>query len=123
MFSFSARSLGRFANPTEVRIIFRMVEFAGGVTPSNPIPFHEAYTYALDCFPIMVALLILAIWHPGRYLVGPESEFHKLSRREKRERKRDKKSAQRQEKADKKQAKQDRKRERRRSRSHENGLL
>ncbi len=100
-----------------------MAEFAGGVTPSNPIPFHEAYTYALDCFPIMVALLVLAIWHPGRYLVGPESEFHRLSRREKKERKREKKAAQRQEKEAKKDARQDRKRERRRSRNHENGLL
>jgi hypothetical protein len=89
-----------------------MAEFAGGIVPDkNPVPFHEEYTYALDCFPIMSALLILAIWHPGRYLVGPESEFHRLSRREKKERKREKKNAQRQEKEAKKQAKHDRKRE------------
>ncbi len=71
---------------------------------------------------MMVALLILAIWHPGRYLVGPESEFHKLSRREKKEIKREKKEAQRQGKEAKKQAKQDKKRERRRSRHRDNGL-
>ena len=32
---------------------------------------------------MMVALLILAIFHPGRYLVGPDSEFPKISRKEK----------------------------------------
>ena len=80
--------------PSEVRIIFRIAEFASGILlHKNPIPFHEAYTYALDCFPIMSALLILTIWHLGRYLVGPEREFYKLSRREKKERKREKKEA------------------------------
>ncbi|KAK4118554.1 hypothetical protein N657DRAFT_694374 [Parathielavia appendiculata] len=93
-----------------VRIIFRLVEFAQGVDPEhNPIPFHEEYIYALDVFPMMVALLILAIWYPGRYLVGPESEFHRLSRREKKEMKREKKAARREEKEAKKQAKQNRK--------------
>jgi len=62
--------------------MFRIVEFAKGFGPENPIPFHEEYIYALDCLPIMVALVILAIWHPGRYL-GPESEFPKISRKEK----------------------------------------
>ncbi|KAK3906177.1 RTA1 like protein-domain-containing protein [Staphylotrichum tortipilum] len=88
-----------------IRIIFRIAEFAGGVTPSNPVPFHEQYTYALDCFPMMVALLILAVWHPGRYLVGPDSEFPRLSRREKKERKREAKAAVWEEKEARKQAK------------------
>ncbi|KAL2132508.1 hypothetical protein VTI74DRAFT_3727 [Chaetomium olivicolor] len=93
-----------------VRIIFRICEFAGGVTPSNPIPFHEEYSYALDCFPMMVALLILAIFHPGRFLVGPDSEFPRVSRKEKKARKREKKNAERLEKEAKKQAKRDRRR-------------
>ncbi|GAB1318302.1 RTA1 like protein-domain-containing protein [Madurella fahalii] len=88
-----------------VRIIFRLAEFAGGVTPDNPIPFHEEYIYALDCFPMMVALLILAIYHPGRYLVGPDSEFPRLSRKEKKAAKREKKAAKREKKEAKKQAK------------------
>jgi len=96
-----------------VRIIFRIAEFAGGVTPSNPVPFHEAYTYALDCFPMMVALLIIAVWHPGRYMAGPDSEFPRVSRRERKQRKREKKAAVREEKDAKKQAQQDRKRQRR----------
>jgi hypothetical protein len=92
----------------EVRIIFRIAEFAGGISPSNPVPFHEEYTYALDCFPMMIALLVLAIWHPGRYLVGPESEFHRMSRKEKKQRKREKKAAERQEKEAKREAKRNR---------------
>jgi len=74
-----------------VRIIYRIAEYAGGIKPSNPIPFHEAYSYALDAFPMMVALLVLAIWHPGRTLKGPGSEFPHLSRKEKKQMKKDKK--------------------------------
>ncbi|KAK8022510.1 hypothetical protein PG993_013277 [Apiospora rasikravindrae] len=73
-----------------IRIIYRIAEFAGGITPSNPIPFHEEYSYALDVFPMLLALLILAIWHPGRFLTGRDSEIpKKLSRKERKaERKR-----------------------------------
>ncbi|SPQ23522.1 188dcaef-3bc2-413c-a467-a8a255d564fa [Thermothielavioides terrestris] len=88
-----------------VRIIFRMAEFARGITPDNPVPFHEAYSYALDCFPMMVALLLLAIYHPGRYLVGPDSEFPRLSRKEKKALKCEKKAARREEKEAKSRAK------------------
>ncbi|KAK4997654.1 hypothetical protein LTR28_013910 [Elasticomyces elasticus] len=31
----------------------------------------------------MLAILVLVIWHPGRTLVGPDSEFPRLSRAEK----------------------------------------
>ncbi|KAK7990684.1 hypothetical protein PG990_014964 [Apiospora arundinis] len=65
-----------------IRIIYRIAEFAGGITPSNPIPFHEEYSYALDVFPMMLALLILAIWHPGRFLRGQGSEIPKMSRKQ-----------------------------------------
>ncbi|KAK4245133.1 RTA1 like protein-domain-containing protein [Corynascus novoguineensis] len=93
-----------------VRIIFRIVEFSQGFTLDNPIPLHEEYAYALDCFPMMVALLILAVFHPGRYLRGPDSEFPRLSRKEKKALKMDKKEARLAAKAAKKQAK-DNKRE------------
>ncbi|KAF2395905.1 hypothetical protein EJ06DRAFT_534588 [Trichodelitschia bisporula] len=66
-----------------VRIAYRIAEYGGGMKPSNPIPFHEAYAYALDAAPMMVAILILAVVHPGRTLVGPESEFPRLSWKEK----------------------------------------
>jgi hypothetical protein len=70
---------------------------------------------------MMVALLILAIWHPGRFLIGPESEFHKMSRREKKEIKREKKETEREEKEDRKRAKRHRKRGSS-SHMHEEGL-
>jgi UTP:GlnB (protein PII) uridylyltransferase len=59
---------------------------------------------------MMVALVILAVWHPGRFLIGPDSEFHKLSRKEKKEIKREKKETERDEKEDRKRAKRHRKR-------------
>ncbi len=77
------------------------------------MPFHEQYTYALDCFPMMLALLILAVWHPGRFLVGPESEFPRVSRREKKERKRQAKEMAREEKEARRQAKREAKEGRR----------
>ncbi|KAH8681841.1 RTA1 like protein-domain-containing protein [Xylariales sp. PMI_506] len=81
-----------------VRIIYRICEFAGGITTSNPVPFHEAYAYALDCFPMLLALLILAIWHPGRYIVGSDAEFKAA----KKQRKLDLKAAKKQRKEEKK---------------------
>jgi hypothetical protein len=78
-----------------MRVCYRIAEFANGIdpSPSNPVPFHEAYSYVLDCFPMMVAFLILAIFHPGRFLVGPGSEMPKLSRDEKKQQKRDRKAS------------------------------
>ncbi|KAK4998615.1 hypothetical protein LTR66_002183 [Elasticomyces elasticus] len=66
-----------------LRIIYRIVEFSRGTSSSNPIPFHEEYAYALDAFPMMLAILVLVVWHPDRTLVGPDSEFLRLSRAEK----------------------------------------
>jgi hypothetical protein len=67
-----------------VRIVYRIAEYAGGVGPSNPLPLHEAYAYAADALPMMLAFLVLALFHPGRFLVGPDSEFPKLTRAEQR---------------------------------------
>ena len=58
---------------------------------------------------MMLALLLLAIIHPGRYLLGPQSEFTRLSRKEKKALKVEKKAERRQEKEAKKRAKKDRK--------------
>lgn len=70
---------------------------------------NEAYIYVLDALPMFFAILLLNIFHPGRVLVGPESEFPKLSRKQKKALKEEKKK---EEKARKKAEK-----ERRRSRS------
>ena len=58
--------------------------------PDNPIPHTEAYAYALDAFPMLLALLLLCVFHPGRFLVGPESEFPHISRKEKKAMKQEK---------------------------------
>lgn len=58
-----------------MRIVFRLFEFSAGTGVDNPLPYHEQYALALDAFPMSLAILILAIIHPGLALRGPESEF------------------------------------------------
>lgn len=88
-----------------------MVEFAGGEDPStNSVPFHEAYSYALDAFPILAALLILAIWHPGRVLQGENSDF-RLVREEKKAAKMERKREKKEKKMEKKEKKKEKKKE------------
>lgn len=82
------------ANHLQLRIFYRIAEFGGGLSPTtNPIPYHEAYSYALDAFPMMVCFLLLAIMHPGRALVGPDSELPKKTRAEKKADKKARKDA------------------------------
>jgi hypothetical protein len=79
------------------------------------VPFHEAYSYALDAFPMMLALLLLAVWYPGRVLQGPGSDFkevrlaRKEAKRAKKEGKRVKKEERAAHKEQKKAAKAERK--------------
>ncbi|KAK4097356.1 hypothetical protein N658DRAFT_434157 [Parathielavia hyrcaniae] len=58
-----------------VRIVFRFVEFSGGVSASNPILVNEAYQLGLDALPMLIALLIMNAVHPGKVLTGPESSL------------------------------------------------
>lgn len=58
-----------------MRIVFRLIEFSAGTGVDNPLPSHEKYALALDAFPMSLAILILAVVHPGLALKGPESEF------------------------------------------------
>ncbi|KAK2798714.1 hypothetical protein FQN50_008752 [Emmonsiellopsis sp. PD_5] len=57
------------------RIIYRLVEFANGDKPSNPIPYTEAYMYVLDCMPMLISILLWNIVHPGAILRGPEAKL------------------------------------------------
>lgn len=67
-----------------IRVVFRLVEFSSGTDPDkNPIPFHEAYFYALDGLPLFFACILMNIFHPGRTLRGEGSEFPRLTRKEK----------------------------------------
>ncbi|PYI01472.1 RTA1 domain protein [Aspergillus sclerotiicarbonarius CBS 121057] len=76
-----------------VRIIFRLSQYAQGTSPSNPVLVHESYEYIFDAVPMFLALGLLNVVHPGRVLQGPESEFPRLSRGEKRMLKEEKKRA------------------------------
>ncbi|KAI9773238.1 MAG: hypothetical protein M1839_002200 [Geoglossum umbratile] len=84
-----------------VRIVYRLTEYASGIKPSNPIPYHEAYTYGLDALPMFLAIIALCVMHPGRFLRGPDSVFPKKTKEEKKAAKREKKEK----KAEKKRAK------------------
>ena len=62
----------------QIRILFRLIEFSGGDTSSNPLPFHEAYFYILEAVPMFFAISVFNITHPGSTLIGPESELPSL---------------------------------------------
>lgn len=51
---------------------------------------------------MFLAILLLNVFHPGRVLVGPDSEFPKLTRKQKKEMKREEKEEKRRRKAGKK---------------------
>ncbi|KAF2996235.1 hypothetical protein E8E13_003348 [Curvularia kusanoi] len=75
-----------------VRIVYRLVEFTKGFEPNNPILFNEVYVYVLDATPMFLALLLLSLFHPGLILVGPESEFPRTPRKERKRLKEEKKA-------------------------------
>ncbi|TVY72204.1 putative lipid transporter atnI [Fusarium oxysporum f. sp. cubense] len=81
-----------------IRIVYRLIEFGPGVNEHNQLLIHEEYPLGLDATPILIALVLLNIMHPGFVLRGPDSEFPKLSRKEK-------KALKQQKKIEKKQAK------------------
>jgi hypothetical protein len=57
----------------QLRIIFRLAEYSQGLT-SN-IPNHEVYQYCLDTLPMLIALIILNVVHPGRVMPGKECDI------------------------------------------------
>lgn len=89
-----------------MRIIYRLCEFSRGTDLNNPMLTHEVYPYVLDGMPMLLAALLLNICHPGMVLKGPDSEFPRLSRKEKKALKREKKEEKRRRKWEKKEAKQ-----------------
>ncbi|KAJ5703628.1 hypothetical protein N7493_011553 [Penicillium malachiteum] len=56
-----------------LRIIFRLCEYSQGL--DSQIPLHEAYQYCLDSLPMLIALVMLNVVHPGRLMPGKESEM------------------------------------------------
>lgn len=85
-----------------IRIIYRLIEYASGIDPSkNPIPFHEVYPDVLDALPMFLAILVLNVAHPGRALIGEDSDFPKKpSRKERKAAKEEKKALKKAEKDD-----------------------
>ncbi|PLB46365.1 hypothetical protein P170DRAFT_477246 [Aspergillus steynii IBT 23096] len=88
-----------------IRIIFRLAQYADGTNPNNPVLTHEWYEYVWDAAPLFIAIVLMNIFHPGCVLQGPDSEFPKLSRKEKKQIKREKKEAKKTLKESRKKAK------------------
>ncbi|KAF9874629.1 RTA1 domain-containing protein [Colletotrichum karsti] len=88
-----------------IRIIFRLVEFGPGADIDNPILANENFAFGLDALPMVLALVLLNVVHPGIVLRGENSDFPRLSRKEKKHLKREKKEAKQAAKAEKKQRK------------------
>ncbi|KAF3931086.1 hypothetical protein ABW20_dc0106617 [Dactylellina cionopaga] len=116
-----------------IRIIFRLVEFSGG-SFNNKLTTNETFFYVLEATPMSIACITWNVFHPGRFLVGPESEFPRLTRKEKKalkaEKKREKEEKKREKEEDrardklwKKETKQAKKFQRRNSSELEMGPL
>ncbi|CAK5272339.1 unnamed protein product [Mycena citricolor] len=78
-----------------IRIIYRLVEFSSGL--DSPITEHEAFFYVLDALPMLSVIFAWNAVHPGRVLVGPDSDFPKkikMSRAQKKAAREAKKQAQ-----------------------------
>lgn len=79
-------------NLSQIRIIFRIGEYAQGTSATNPVLTHEEYEYVFDAAPMFLALVALNIVHPGRILQGTDSTFPKRSQTERNELKAQKKA-------------------------------
>jgi hypothetical protein len=79
----------------QLRILFRIIEFSAGAGTKLTQEFrsHEVYQYVLDAMLMFLALVALNILHPGKVLVGPESEFPKKQKKSRKEKKREKEEA------------------------------
>ncbi|CAM1511944.1 Fc.00g094570.m01.CDS01 [Cosmosporella sp. VM-42] len=58
-----------------VRIVYRLIEFSGGMGQDNDLTTHEAYFYILEAVPMFFAIMAFNLVHPGRIMTGPESEM------------------------------------------------
>ena len=81
------------------RNIYRLIEFSIGI--ESAITKHEWYSYVFDAIPMFFALLAFNIYHPGRVLQGPRSDFGQENKRLNQEKKA-KKLAEKQTKVDEK---------------------
>ncbi|KAJ6780350.1 hypothetical protein PWT90_06545 [Aphanocladium album] len=89
-----------------VRIIYRLLEFGPGINTDNKLITNETYPLVLDAMPMVLALVLLNLMHPGLVLRGPDGEFPRVTRREKKARKQMAKEEKRRRKAEEKARKQ-----------------
>lgn len=68
-----------------IRVIYRLIEFSQGIT--STLTTHETPFYCLEALPMAIALFLFNFWHPGAFLIGPESEFPKKPKKEKKSKK------------------------------------
>ncbi|KAF5235731.1 hypothetical protein FANTH_11611 [Fusarium anthophilum] len=64
-----------------LRIIFRLIEYSQGL--DSDIPRHEAYQYALDSLPMLIALVAFNVVHPARVMGSKEASMPKFWQRNK----------------------------------------
>jgi hypothetical protein len=78
-----------------LRNIYRLAEFASGI--NSPFVKHEWFAYVFDAIPMFVALVVLNIFYPGKYIQGERADFsvedkeRKTVKKEKKQQKKDEK--------------------------------
>lgn len=58
-----------------VRIVYRLIEFSGGIEQGNALTTEEIFFYVLEAAPMLAALSSFVLFHPGRFMNGPGSEM------------------------------------------------
>jgi len=56
-----------------MRIIFRICEYSKGL--NSTVPNHEAFQYCLDSLPMLLALVLFNVVHPGRIMAGKKGDI------------------------------------------------
>lgn len=67
----------------QYRIAFRIVEFSGDINNAvnRTIDRHEFFVYVFDTVPMFLVLIAFNGYHPGKILVGANSEYPKLTKK------------------------------------------
>ena len=60
-----------------VRIVFRLVEFSGGLDIDNKLPYDEKLFYAFEAVPMLLAVGVWNVVHPGGIMGGERSKLPK----------------------------------------------
>ena len=62
--------------PSQVRLAFRLAEYGPETTHDNPLVNIELYTLLLDAAPMIIAMALLNIFHPGYFTCsGARKDF------------------------------------------------